>query len=114
MRSDFSLNIIINTASSTEHLFIVRTRSIMYLGTSNHFFVFSLSSQTLCMILLIGLGSINTYSTNDDSGEPKHTHTHLTCDYFPGCCCTSAVLIKTIRPTIFFCIFVFISNALSV
>ena len=41
------------------------------------FCIFVISSQTLCMILLIGLGSINTYSTNDDSGEePKHTHTH--------------------------------------
>ena len=40
------------------------------------FCIFVISSQTLCMILLIGLGSINTYSTNDDSGEePKHTHT---------------------------------------
>ena len=66
------------------------------------FCIFVISSQTLCMILLIGLGSINTYSTNDDSGEePKHTHTHLTCDYFPGCC-TSAVLIKLfVRPFFF-------------
>ena len=71
---------------------------------SNHFFAFSLSSQTLC---LDTNNRLYWYAEKD-----PNTHTHLmTCDYFPGCC-TSAVLIKTIRPTILFFIFVIISNAL--